>query len=452
MTASPPLNGHARPTLPVLGDWRPATPETVEEQRTPEPQPEPAVIDAEVARAKAWAEVEERRIAAEAAAEKERVAAQAEADAIRAKSEEEARKLRLANDRAERKAREDDAASEARIAEHNRRRDDSERARVAAAAQAEIDKQVEAEKVKVVAKADKKWRRWAIAFYTLCAAVALPVQCSAFWNRDKPWMVGAPVLLEVAALVVAFGTAAAVANRRPHWHFRLITWVLAFIAASVNLWHGLQEFDAATAIATALASVFGPGVWDLHEHGRIRKRDGVPSWRERRAAERAANAEAERQAAEEAQRAAEKQAAEEAAEEAAAKLATDREAMFPDVWEHALKLAAALGETTVTDAVWRRAHKDVKGTDPGDSPEAQQLRNAAARRLLDARADAPEKTVWKIQDAQVNPQVPPTGRRGSVTGPPVRGTRRAGDTPKFVDAARKQAAITAKNVAQKDPS
>jgi hypothetical protein len=34
----------------------------------------------------------------------------------------------------------------------------------------------------------------------------------------------------------------------------------------------------------------------------------------------------------------------------------------------------------------------------------------------------------------------------------VRGTRRAGDTPKFVDAARKQAAITAKNAAQKDPS
>jgi hypothetical protein len=49
------------------------------------------------------------------------------------------------------------------------------------------------------------------------------------------------------------------------------------------------------------------------------------------------------------------------------------------VWKHALALAAALGETTVTEAVWKRAYKDVKGTDPGDSPEAQQLRNAAAR-------------------------------------------------------------------------
>ena len=100
------------------------------------------------------------------------------------------------------------------------------------------------------------------------------------------------------------------------------------------------------------------------------------------------------------------------------------------------------------------APRRVAGTDPGDSPEAQQLRNAAARKLLDARADAPDKTVWKAPEtainAQVLPRVPPTRRRGSVTGPPVRGVRRPGDTAPFVDAARKQAAITAKTATEKD--
>jgi chemotaxis protein histidine kinase CheA len=444
MTASPPLNGHKRPAMPVLGDWQAVTSEPVEEQSIPQPEP---TVDAEVARARAWAEAEERRVAAEAEKEERRIKAEAEADAIRVRAEEDARKARLANDRQERKDREAAAASDARIAESNLKREEAERARVAAAAQAEIDEQVEARKVEGVEKANKKWRRWAIGFYALCAAVALPVQISAFWNPSKPWMAGAPVLLEIAALVVAFGTAAAVANQRPHWHFRLITWVLAFIAAGVNFGHGITEFDLATAIGTGLASVFGPGVWDLHEHGRLRRRDGVPTRRERNAAKAEAKRVAEKQAAEELFTAEREAHREKAQREQLEKLAADRADRFPDVWDHALTLAAALGETTVTDAVWRRAHKDVKGTDPGDSPEAQNLRNAAARRMLDARADAPEKSVWKIQDAQVNPQVPPTRRRGSVTGPPVRGTRRAGDTPKFVDAARKQAAITAKSAA-----
>jgi hypothetical protein len=452
MTASPPLNGHARPTLPVLGDWRPATPEPVEEQRTPEPQPEPAAVDAEVARAKAWAEVEERRIVAEAAAEKERIAAQAEADAIRAKGEEEARRLRLNNDKMERKEAEEQAASEARIAESHRKRDEAVRAREKAREQDEAEQVAAAVQDEKREKSAKSWRNAALGFAVACAVVALPVQLSAFYNPHAKWLLAAPVMLEGGAWVVLRGAAAAVDDHRPHWHYRLIAWLLAFIAAAVNLSHGLAHFDPATAIGTAFASLAGPGVWDLHEHGRIRKRDGAKTRSERKAEAKAARVEAKRKAAEEARRAAEKQAADEAAEEARLKLAEDRESMFPDVWEHALKLAAALGETTVTDAVWRRAHKDVKGTDPGDSPEAQLLRNAAARRLLDARADAPEKSVWKIQDAQVNPQVPPTGRRGSVTGPPVRGTRRAGDTPKFVDAARKQAALTAKNAVQKDPS
>jgi chemotaxis protein histidine kinase CheA len=444
MTASPPLNGHKRPTMPVLGDWRPATPEPVEEQRTPEPQPAPAETpdlvaqaQAEAIRAKAWADAEAQRIAAEA-----------EARAIETKAAAEAEKLRLANERQRMQLEQKAAEHEARIAEANRKREEAERAAENARRQDEEQQEQAAAAAEEIAAADDKWRSYALNFYRVCAVVALPVQLNAFYDRDALWLMAAPLMLEGGAWVVQKGAASAVANGRPAWHYRLIAWLLAFIAAGINLWHGLNAFDPATALGTAFASIAGPGVWDLHEHGRIRRREGVPTRRERKAAEREAKRIAAERAAEEARRVAEKEAAAKAAEEAAAKLAADREAMFPDVWEHALKLAAALGETTVTDAVWRRAHKDVKGTDPGDSPEAQLLRNAAARRLLDARADVPEKSVWKIQDAQVNPQVPPTGRRGSVTGPPVRGTRRAGDTPKFVDAARKQAAITAKTVAQ----
>src|SRR5690606_40964746 len=72
---------------------------------------------------------------------------------------------------------------------------------------------------------------------------------------------------------------------RPHWHYRVIAWCLAFIAAGINLWHGLNAFDPATAIGTAFASIAGPGVYDLHEHGQIRKRDGKLSWRQRRRSE-----------------------------------------------------------------------------------------------------------------------------------------------------------------------
>jgi hypothetical protein len=448
MTASPPLNGHKRPTMPVYGEWQSVTPEPVEEQRTPDPQPEPAETpelvaqaQAEAIRAKAWADAEGQRIAAEA-----------DAKVTITKAEEESRKLRLTNDRLERKAREEEAASAARIAESNRKREEADRARE------DARKQAEAERIAVTVqdgkreKSAKSWRRAALGFAIACAIVALPVQMSAFYNPAARWLLAAPVMLEGGAWVVLRGAAAAVDDHRPHWHYRLIAWLLAFVAAAVNLSHGLSHFDPATAIGTAFASLAGPGVWDLHEHGRIRRRDGILTRRERKAQRKTERAEAAQRAAEEKRLAAEKETADKIAAEAAAKLAGDRESMFPDVWDHALSLAAALGETTVTDAVWRRAHKDVKGTDPGDSPEAQQLRNAAARRMFDARADAPEKTVWKIQDAQVNPQVPPTGRRGSVTGPPVRGTRRVGDTPKFVDAARKQAAITAKNAAQKDPS
>lgn len=441
MTASPPLNGHPRPTMPVLGDWRPATPEpAVEEQSAPEPQPDPvetselvAQAQAEAIRAQAWADAEARRTAAEAAAKAELV-----------KAEEEARKLRLANDRAERKAREEEAASEARIAEHQRRRDEAERVRKAAEERDQAQKQTEQQAAKEIAEADDKWRSYAIKFAIVCGIVSLPVQMSFFWNREAPWMAAAPIMLEGAAWVVHRGARAAAVSKRPVWHYRTIVWLLAFLAAGVNLYHGLHSFDPGTAVATAFASIAGPGVWDLHENGRIRKREGVPTRRERKAAEK----EAARFAAEQAEkelREAERQAyREKAAREAAAELDEARRNEFPDVHRHALKLAADLGETSITESIWKRAKLDVHGALPGESADIFRLRNAAEARVEAAR----QKRSVNGSSQQVASQMPGS-KKPRIYNPPARpGRRTKGDTPKYSMAARKQAAITAQQAAQ----
>lgn len=453
MTASPPqVNGSTRPTMPVLGDWRPTPdPEPAEEQRTEQPQPAvPSAADVEVARAQAWAEAEERRVAAEAEKEERLVKAQAEADAIRAEAAETARRLRLANDRTERKDREATAASEARIAESNRKRDEADRARTEADRQAAARQRAEQAVAKEIEAADEKWRSYAIRFAIVCGIVSLPVQMSFFWNPKAPWMAAAPIMLEGAAWVVHRGARAAAVSKRPVWHYRTIVWLLAFLAAGVNLYHGLHSFDPGTAVATAFASIAGPGVWDLHEHGRIRKRDGVLTRRERKAAEKAAKAEAKRKAAEEAQRAAEMKAADEAAEEAAAKLAADREQKFPKVWDHALKLAADLGEVGVTEAIWAQAKLDVEGAKPGESAETIRMRNAAQARVEAARERRPVNTLSKNTNAQRAIQVKAPRKTSSYK--PVPPRRRRNDTPKFHPVARTLAADAKResNARQKD--
>jgi hypothetical protein len=456
VTASPTqVNGTKRSDVPILGPWQPVSRDgnaTVWEK-----QPEPAAVEAPapagpvapVVDPVAEAEAEAIRARTAADVEARLIAARAEADAARITAEAEAERIRLANERAAMRMARERAENDAKVAEAQARQRAAERQAKAEEEQAAALEQAEQVEQGKRERSAKSWRKAALFFAAACAVVALPVQMSAFYNPHALWLLAAPIMLEGGAWVVLRGAAAAVDDHRPHWHYRLIAWLLAFVAAAINLSHGLSHFDMATAVGTAFASLAGPGVWDLHEHGRIRKRDGVLTRRERRALRKAeAKAAAEKAAA--AKAAADARAAErKAADEAAAKLASAREAAFPDVWKHALNLAAALGETTVTDAVWRRAHRDVKGTDPGDSAEVQQLRNAAERSLLDARSDAPDKAAWKISSSQVNPQVPPTRRRGSVTGPPVRGVRRPGDTARFVEGARKQAAITAKNATTK---
>lgn len=409
-----------------------------------------ALAEAEAIRTRAAAEAEAARIEAEGKAEAEKILAAEKAEQIRLENE----KQRLANERAALRFEREQAEQRAKIEEAEKKREDiareREKARRAEEAEAKAAQQQESE----IKQAEDRWRSYALTFYVVCAIVALPVQIAAFWNPDAWWLVAAPLMLEGGAWVVLKGAAAAVASRRPHWHYRLIAWLLAFIAASINLWHGLHAFDPATAIGTAFASIAGPGVWDLHEHGRIRKRDGKLSWRQRRAQQKAAKEEAARKAAEEKQHAAEKAAAEKAAAEAAQKLAEAREQMFPEVWKHALKLAAALGETTVTEAVWKRAHLDIEGTEPGESAEVIRARNAAAKRVESARSGTPVNTLAKTKNAQRAIQTPRTSYK------PVPPRRKPGDTPRYNPAAgrahgellrRKQAAkkAAAKTAAQK---
>lgn len=388
---------------------------------------------------RALAEAEAIRTRAAADAEAARIEAEGRAEAEKIKAAEEARKQKIANDKAEDRAREERAARAARIAKLNREREEQERAAREAEEKAAAQEQAEAAKAAEVAAAEEQWRQYALRFYVVCSIVALPVQIAAFYNPNALWLMAAPIMLEGGAWVVLKGARAAAADHRPHWHYRLIAWLLAFIAASINLWHGLHAFDPATAIGTAFASIAGPGVYDLHEHGQIRKRDGKLTRRERKAAEKAAREEARRKAAEEKRRAAEKEAAERAAAEAAEKLAQARAKEFPKVWQHALRLAAALGETTVTEAVWKRAHRDVEGADPSESAEIIRLRNAAEARVEAARQKRPVNRPSSQAASQV-----PGPKKPRVYNPPARRGRRTKGDVKYTPGARRQASITAK--------
>ena len=335
----------------------------------------------------ALAEAAAIRERAEADREARRIAAEAEAEATRIKAVEEAEKQRIANERAAMRLEKERADHAARLAETNRKREESERQTRQAREAEQDEQQAAAEAEQEREKSARSWRRAAIAFAIVCGLVALPLQMSFFWSPSAPWLLAAPLFLEGCAWVVLRGAAAAVTDHRPRWHYRLIAWGAAVVAAVINLTHGLHAFDLATAVGAAVASIAGPGVWDLHEHGRIRKRDGKLTWRQRRAERRAEKKKAREQARRDAEKRAEEEAAAEKAWEFAATLAELRAEEFPEVWQHAVKLAAAMGEATVTEAVWKRAHNDIEGADPGEWVDAIRTRNVARRRVEAARPE-----------------------------------------------------------------
>ncbi|MFE8961760.1 hypothetical protein [Streptomyces iakyrus] len=398
------------------------------------------VAEAEAIRARAAAE----RQALLAAAEGEKTLKEQQAEQLRLENEKQA----LANERAAVRFEREKAEQRAKTAEANRKHEETERAREAARRQDEAQERAEAASAEAVKKSSKRWRRVAMGFYVLCAAVALPVQMAAFYDENAEYLLIAPVFIEVIALVALVGAAAAVTDGRPQWHYRLVAWAGALTAATINVVHGLDAFDPATAFGTALASIAGPGMWDLHEHGRIRKLDGKPTWRERRAQAKADASAAREQAAQEKRRAAEKAAADKAAAQTARELTERRATLFPKVWEHAVKLAADLGETTVTQAIWERAKLDVEGAKPGESAEVLRMRNAAEARVAAAR----EKRPVNGSSQQVASQVPGS-KKPRIYNPPARPGRRTKGDVKYTPGANRQASIAArKAAAKKDPS
>jgi hypothetical protein len=396
--------------------------------------------EAEAIRARATAE----RQALLTAAEGEKALKEQQAEQLRLENEKQA----LANERAAVRFEREKAEQRAKTAEANRKHEETERAREAARRQEEVQKQAEAANAKAVEKSSERWRRVAMGFYALCAAVALPVQMAAFYDEDAKYLLVAPVFIEVIALVALVGAAAAVTDGRPQWHYRLVAWAGALTAATINVVHGLDAFDPATAFGTALASIAGPGMWDLHEHGRIRKLDGKPTWRERRAQRNAEAAAAKEKAAEEKRRADEKEAADEAAAAEARLLVERRSNLFPKVWEHAEKLAADLGQTTVTQTIWERAKLDVEGAKPGESAEVLRMRNAAEARVAAAR----DKRPVNGSSQQVASQVLGS-KKPRVYNPPARPGRRTKGDVRYTPGANRQASIAArKAAAQKDAS
>ncbi|MFI5649939.1 hypothetical protein ACIA71_01800 [Streptomyces anulatus] len=423
MTTSPPqVNGHKRPTS--------------------EPRFDPvALAEADAVRTRAAAEAEAVRIKAEG-----------EADAARTLAAEEAEKLRIANERArltqERKQVDHDAYVAKKAAETVKANTEKEKAE-----KAEADREAAEAKREAEQQRSEHWWKWgARAIYAIGMIIAGPVQFMHFWDPKRPFLVAAPALLEGFALVLAFGAAWAVANRRDVAPYRIGIMIGAVIAAVVNLHGGLSDerIGLNAGLIGAIASLGGPLVLMAYEHGMAQKADGIPSWRERRAvaraqAEAAAALKKQQQEQCDAEHAAEadRQLAESRAKEEQKRRDADRKSGHPEVWEVAEAIRSARGSQDVTEQIWTEAWGRVTGSKAvGITPEIE-----AQSRGAEARMQAATKTPVFGEFSLINSHRPPKpkkdpnspdGRRGNGGVPP---RRRAGDTPPPSPLARNQARI-----------
>ncbi|GAA5014501.1 hypothetical protein [Kitasatospora paranensis] len=356
----------------------------------------------------------------------------AEAEALRAKTQATKAAADIANQLKAAKAAAEIAEGEAQAQEireeaANRRRE-AERRR--------IEAQAAREKAE---RSAAQWRTWARTIAVICVVVSLPLQLMAFWSPRAPFLLAAPLVLEGLAWALLKGAEAAIDDHRPSWHYRALAGAVALFAATVNYLHGSAAFGLGTGLGGAFCSLAGPLVWDLHEHGRIRKRDGKVSRRQRRTeAKRLAAVAAEQKAT------AEREAEERAAVEQL------RSVQWPQVWERAVALAAAVGELHPSEPTWKRAWDDTQGATLGDTAESIAARVAAKAAVKDAANDR-TNTIEKAQKVQVESQMTrpvktaaekrPDGRRNNGGTPPV---RRAGDTIGYSPVARRAMALAAR--------
>jgi chemotaxis protein histidine kinase CheA len=407
----------------------------------------------------ALAEAEAIRTRAAAEAEAARIKAEGEAEAEKILAAEKAEKERLSNERAAMRLEKERADHEAHLAKKaaEKARADAEREKAEQAAEEEAER--EAQLLSEQERSERWWKWGARGIYAVGLIIAAPVQFMHFWDRERPFLIAAPALLEGLALVLAFGAAWAVAHRRDVAPYRIGIMISAAIAAAINLHGGMTkpEIGFNAGLIGAIASLGGPIVLTAYEHGIAQKADGIPSFRERRAAERAKReadaarekARSEKQAAE-AKAAAEKAAAQARAEEEQKRRDEDRRASHDEVWKVADSMRSARGSQYVTEQIWAEAWYRVTGCKTvGITPEIEAQSRAAQTRMKVA-TDVPI-----IGDfAQVDSHRParakkdsdaPDGRRNNGGTPP---RRRPGDAPSPSPIARTQARL--ERIAEKD--
>jgi hypothetical protein len=409
----------------------------------------------------ALAEAEAIRTRAAAEADAQRIEAEGKAKAAELLAAEQAEKDRIANERAAMRLEKEKADHAAHLAkkeaEAAKARAEREKAEQAAA----DESAAEAKRAAEQKRAERWWKWGARGIYLVGLIIAAPVQFLAFWDRDRPFLVAAPALLEGLALVLAFGAAWAVAHRRDVAPYRVGIMIGAAVAATINLWHGITDpaIGLNAGLIGALASLGGPIVLMAYEHGIAQKADGIPSWREKRAADR--KAAEERKAREKARRdkadaehaAAEAKAlAESRAQEEQRRRDEDRKQHHKQVWAVADAMRSARGSQYVTEQIWADAWYRVTGCKTvGITPEIEAQSRAAQARMQTA-TEAPVLGPQSLISSQKGPRQKkdpdaPDGRRNNGGTPP---RRRPGDTAPYSPLARAQARV--EQTSPKDPS
>lgn len=408
----------------------------------------------------ALAEAEAIRTRADAEADALRIKAEGEAEAEKIKATEETEKLRLENERKRLRLEKDQADHNAYIekkaAEAAKSRAEREKAEQAAA----DEEAAEAQRAAEQERAERWWKWGARGIYAVGLIIAGPVQFMHFWDEKRKFLVAAPALLEGLAIVLACGAAWAVAHRRDVAPYRIGIMISAVIAAAINLHGGLTkpEIGFNAGLIGAIASLGGPLVLMAYEHGIAQKADGIPSFRERRATERARReaeaarekARTEKQAAE-ARAAEEKAAAQARAEEEQRRRDEDRKKHHPDVWEVADALRSARGAAVVTEQIWGESWHLVTGCKTvGITLDIQAQARAQQARVKTA-TEMPIEGSFSLVDShrpasQKKDPEAPDGRRNNGGTPP---RRRPGDSQPPHPIARTQARLE-RTVEKKD--
>lgn len=409
----------------------------------------------------ALAEADAIRTKATADADAARIKAEGDADAARTLAVEEAEKQRLANERGRMKLEKDQAAHEAFLAEKAAKKAES----VAAKEKTEkADEEQASHEAQLVAEQERteRWWKWgARGIYAVGLIIAAPVQFMHFWDPKRPFLVAAPGLLEGLALVLAFGAAWAVAHRRDVAPYRIGIMFGALVAAAINMYGGITDpaigFNAG--LIGAIASLGGPIVLMAYEHGIAQKADGIPSWRETRAAGRAkAEADAAREktrkdkADAEAAAAAAKDLAESRAREEQKRRDEDRREHHPEVWAVADAMRSARGSQYVTEQIWAEAWYRVTGCKVVGITLDIEAQSRAAEARMRTVTDVPIIGEFSLIESQKAPRAKrdpdaPDGRRNNGGTPPV---RRAGDTQPYSSLARRQARLEQPTAAAKN--